>query len=255
MSSCVTRDDLLFEMSLSSTGTIKQQLTTNLGQKAPTYFQSLNLFVTGKSSRSEFDDTIRQILDAPNLVQLHNALIISLFDATAVHKRPPTPPQPTQPKQPPRKRRRTLLPYQGPGTPEDARTLRSARLKRWALTVGKRERERIHTLGSASPPSDLPKKDADETAQERGVILLSERGGISPDLPLVTVLKPCIEPPGSRLPVHLHAITRAPTIQHIADRMNLICAQNNLGAPSRTVPSLMNLACEVLISPAPAILN
>jgi len=53
------------------------------------------------------------------------------------------------------------------------------------------------------------------------------------------------EPPGSRLPVHLFSISRAPTLQHIADRMNLICVQNNLGPPARTVPALMNLACEV----------
>lgn len=30
--------------------------------------------------------------------------------------------------------------------------------------------------------------------------------------------------------------------------MNLICAQNGLGAPSRTVPQLMTLACEVCVS-------
>ncbi|KAJ7632105.1 hypothetical protein FB45DRAFT_493443 [Roridomyces roridus] len=29
--------------------------------------------------------------------------------------------------------------------------------------------------------------------------------------------------------------------------MNLICAQNNLGAPNRAVPSLMNLACEAML--------
>src|SRR5260221_10431791 len=39
------------------------------------------------------------------------------------------------------------------------------------------------------------------------------------------------DPPGSRLPVHLHSSTRAPTLQHVADRMNLICAQNGLAAP------------------------
>lgn len=53
------------------------------------------------------------------------------------------------------------------------------------------------------------------------------------------------DPAGSRLPVHLHSSTRAPTLQHIADRMNLICAQNSLSAPLRSVPALMALACEV----------
>lgn len=57
----------------------------------------------------------------------------------------------------------------------------------------------------------------------------------------------CSDPPGSRLPIHLHSRTRAPTLQHVADRMNLICAQNNLSAPSRSVPHLMTLACEVSV--------
>lgn len=56
-----------------------------------------------------------------------------------------------------------------------------------------------------------------------------------------------IDPPGSRLPLHLASISRAPTLQHISDRINLISAQNNLGAPSRTVASLMMLAFEVSV--------
>ncbi|TFK44585.1 transcriptional regulator of RNA polII, SAGA, subunit-domain-containing protein [Crucibulum laeve] len=217
-------------MSLSSTSTIKQQLTTILADRAPAYFDALNSFVVGKTSRTEFEDIAKQLLNTATLVQLHNALIISLFDATAVHKRPPTPPPASLPKPPPQKRRRTLLPYQGPQTPEDARTLHSSRLKRWTLSMGKRERERLHALQNVPPPIDppRPRKDVDEISRERGVVLLHERG----------------DPPGSRLPVNLHSITRAPTIQHIADRMNLICAQNNLNAPARAVPALMSLACE-----------
>ncbi|KAF9005912.1 transcriptional regulator of RNA polII, SAGA, subunit-domain-containing protein [Cyathus striatus] len=205
-------------MSLSSTSTIKQQLTTALGPKASSYFQALNSFVTGKTSRAEFEDSAKELLTTTTLIQLHNALIISLFDATAVLKRPPTPPPPTLPKPPPRKRRRTLLPYQGPQTPEDAR---------WALSVGRRERERMHSF-QASPAASDVRNPMDEISSERGVVLLPEKGN----------------PPGSRLPVNLHSVTRAPTMQHIADRINLICAQNNLGPPSRTVPSLMSLACE-----------
>lgn len=211
-------------MSLSSTSLIKQQLGGQLGSKAQSYFDSLASFVAGRASRSEFDDAIRQLLDAPTLVQLHNALIISLFDATTTHRRPPTPPPPAPPKPPPRKRRRIELPFQG--DPAESRSLRSARLKRWTLAVGKRERERIQAL-DADPPRPLA-VPRDEIAAERAVVLLPER----------------TDPPGSRLPVHLYSVTRAPTLQHIADRMNLICAQNNLGPPSRNVPSLMNLACE-----------
>ncbi|PBK60454.1 hypothetical protein ARMSODRAFT_944887 [Armillaria solidipes] len=209
-------------MSLSSTSTIKQQISSQLGAKAPAYFEPLASFVTGKISRPEFEDSLKAVLDAPNLIQLHNALIISLFDARSF-KRPLTPP-PDLPKPPPRKRRRTL-PYQGPG---DDGSIRSERLKRWTVSVGKHERDRIAALESVPPPTG-PRLDADEIARERGVVLLPERG----------------EPPGSRLAVQLATITRSPNVQHIADRINLICAQNNLGSPSRSVSSLMHLACEV----------
>ncbi|SJL03569.1 uncharacterized protein ARMOST_06926 [Armillaria ostoyae] len=209
-------------MSLSSTSTIKQQISSQLGAKAPAYFEPLASFVTGKISRPEFEDSLKAVLDAPNLIQLHNALIISLFDARSF-KRPLTPP-PDLPKPPPRKRRRTL-PYQGPG---DDGSIRSERLKRWTVSVGKHERDRIAALESV-PPTTAPRLDTDEIARERGVVLLPERG----------------EPPGSRLAVQLATITRSPNVQHIADRINLICAQNNLGSPSRSVSSLMHLACEV----------
>ncbi|KAF5383845.1 hypothetical protein D9615_003650 [Tricholomella constricta] len=205
-------------MSLSSTSTIKAALTQQLGSNAQPYFSALKSFVTGLSSRSEFDDTVRQLLDAPTLVQLHNALIISLFDST-IHRHPPPliPAQSQVHKQPPLKRRRT---------DDYNQMLRSTRLKRWTLGTGKRERERLRTLETMEPP--LTRLPMDEISGERGVVLLSERG----------------DPPGSRLPVHLFSISRAPTLNHIADRMNLISAQNNLGPPARNVPSLMNLACE-----------
>lgn len=114
-------------------------------------------------------------------VQTHNALIISLFDATATLKRPPTPPPPPAPKTPARKRKRALLPYQGPNVPEDARSIRSMRMKRWALSMGRRERERIKALQPPSPPSEYqrPRRETDEIARERGIELLPERGGMS----------------------------------------------------------------------------
>ncbi|KIM44987.1 hypothetical protein M413DRAFT_442948 [Hebeloma cylindrosporum] len=215
-------------MSLSSTATLKSQLIKNLGSNAQTYFDSLSTFVSGRTSRTEFEETTKAILTTPTLIQLHNALIISLFDATATLKRPPTPPSSSLPKPPPKKRRRTLLPYQGPNVPDDARSIRSARLKRWTLSMGKRERERLNTLPAITTTPVSSRKDTDEIASERGIAYLPERG----------------DPPGSRLPIHLHSSTRAPTLQHVADRMNLICAQNGLTAPSRAVPSLTTLACE-----------
>lgn len=186
-------------------------------------------------------------------VQLHNALIISLFDATATLKRPPSPPPLSNPKPPPTKRRRTLLPYQGPGVPDEQRAIRSLRLKRWALTMGKKERERLKVLQNASPIMEppRPRRDMDEIASERGVELLPERGGMFVFQDIWTqyhiYVAKCLDPAGSRLPIHLHSRTRAPTLQHVADRMNLICAQNNLSAPSRGVPHLMTLACEVSV--------
>ncbi|KAG6919533.1 hypothetical protein DXG01_005123 [Tephrocybe rancida] len=205
-------------MSLSSTSRIKASLTEQLGANAPPYFTAIKAFVTGQSSRSEFEDAVRQLLSAPSLVQLHNALIISLFDST-IHRHPPPPIPVATPvhKQPPLKRRRT---------DDYNHALRSTRLKRWTLGTGKRERERLRALETVEPPPQ--RMETDEIASERGVVLLSERG----------------DPPGSRLPVHLFSISRAPTLAHISDRMNLISAQNNLNAPARNVPSLMNLACE-----------
>lgn len=177
---------------------------------------------------------------------LHNSLIVSLFD-TSAHLAPPTPP-PDVPKQPPRKRRRTL-PYQGPDNYDPA-TLRSTRLKKWTVGMGRRERDRIRALETyASTVESRPEEWNDEIVAERGVKLLPERGGASHDVSSrfrVTDVG-CPESAGSRLPLHLASMTRAPTLQHISDRINLISAQHNLGAPPKTVSSLMMLAFEVCL--------
>lgn len=108
-------------------------------------------------------------------VQLHNSLVISLFDITS-HLKPQPPAPPPPPKPAPRKRRRTL-PYQSLDG-SDQNTLRSARLKKWTLSIGKRERERVKAYedGTASIPRPL-RGFQDEIAQERGVLLISERNG------------------------------------------------------------------------------
>ncbi|KAJ8094339.1 hypothetical protein AAF712_005720 [Marasmius tenuissimus] len=215
-------------MSLSSTSTIKQQIVTHLGSNAHKYFDSLHDFVTGRISRAEFDDTLKPILDGPNLIQLHNALIISLFDSRS-HRRHVSPPS-DLPKPPPRKRRR-MLPYQGPEASEDDLSLRSTRLKRWTVSMGKPERERIRHLKEApllkEPPR--PREDTDEIARERAVALPQEREA----------------PPGTHVGVPLASHTRSLTVQLIAERINLICAQYSLPIPARAVPTLMHLACEV----------
>ncbi|KAI0704289.1 transcriptional regulator of RNA polII, SAGA, subunit-domain-containing protein [Cytidiella melzeri] len=213
-------------MSLSSPTTIKAQLATALGPKTPLYYKIFQEYLSGRLSRVEFDEQIKDCLGADNItsIQLHNALIVSLLDPSA-HLAPPTPP-PDAPPPPPRKRRRTL-PYQGED--DDTYALRSSRLKRWAVGLGKRERERLRGLETVALGSERrPRRERDEIAMERGVVLLQERG----------------EPPGSRLPLHLASVTRAPTLQHISDRINLISAQHNLAAPNRNVAQLLMLAFE-----------
>ncbi|PBK98306.1 hypothetical protein ARMGADRAFT_1026365 [Armillaria gallica] len=66
---------------------------------------------------------------------------LACLKAVTFFKRPLMPP-PHLPKPPPRKRRRSLL-YKGPG---DDGSIRSEWLKRWTVSVGKRERDRIVAL-------------------------------------------------------------------------------------------------------------
>ena len=107
-------------------------------------------------------------------MQLHNALIISICDPSTHLVTALTPP-PDVPKGPPRKRRR-LLPYQGPD-PDEPITLRSSRLKRWAVGIGCRERDRIRNLKPVASSKRKARPEVDEIANERGVQLLPERGG------------------------------------------------------------------------------
>lgn len=182
-------------MSLPPTTTIKTQLTSALGHKAPQYYHILREFLSGRISRIEFDEQVKEVLGKDNIttgelhtyvfvvglhltlvctVLLHNSLIVSLLDPSA-HLAPPTPP-PDAPAPPPRKRRRTL-PYQGE---HDDGTLRSTRLKKWTIGIGKRERERLRGLGHVALSTERKPQDyKDEVAAERGVALLPERGGMS----------------------------------------------------------------------------
>ena len=182
-------------MSLTSTGNIKSQLTAALGDKGPPYFSTFQLYLKASISRQEFEDQVRECLDTPHLcasccpserdprahltrsftVQLHNSLVISLFDITS-HLKPQPPAPPPPPKPAPRKRRRTL-PYQSLDG-SDQNTLRSARLKKWTLSIGRRERERVKTYEDGVPTVPRPLRDfQDEISQERGVVLVPERAG------------------------------------------------------------------------------
>ncbi len=181
-------------MSLESTTTVKSKLASALGPKAPRYWSLLQSFLSATISRTEFDEQIRECVDTSplgtplsfkplsqcsnhpsTLVQLHNALIVSIFDPSTHLVTALTPP-PDVPKGPPRKRRR-LLPYQGPD-PDEPITLRSSRLKRWAVGIGRRERDRIRNLKPVALSSKpVPRPEVDDIANESGVRLLSERGG------------------------------------------------------------------------------
>lgn len=155
-------------------------------------------------------------------------------------------PPPDPPKGPPRKRRR-LLPYQGPD-PDEPLTLRSSRLKRWVVGIGRRERDRIRNLKPvALSVKPKPRPEVDEIANERGVRLLQERGGMRAFNDPRIFSHVYLETPGSRPAIHLTSSERGFTLQHITDRLNLICAQHNLGSPSKSVATLMSLAFEVRI--------
>ena len=178
-------------MSLESTSTIKSKLALGLGPKAPRYWTLLKDFLRANISRTEFDEQVRECVDTPslgteylfcctmyskrNLVQLHNALVVSIFDPSA-QKVVNTPP-PDITKGPSRKRKR-VIPYQGPD-PDEPTSLRSSRMTHWTVSVGKRERERIRSLTSATSISSphVPRPAVDEIASERGVKLILERGG------------------------------------------------------------------------------
>ncbi|KAH8826597.1 transcriptional regulator of RNA polII, SAGA, subunit-domain-containing protein [Flagelloscypha sp. PMI_526] len=217
-------------MSLPSTASLKIQLNERLGpDQAALYFATLQDYITGKISRYEFVDTVRTYLDSDSLIQLHNTLIVSFFDPRS-HKRPLTPPRDLTKPLPPRKRRR-ILPYQGPDTPDSELTLHSTRLKRWALSLGKSERARVKALQQAVASGELPPTmvQSEEISAERGIALIQERG----------------DPPGSRLPVNLLATSNATSLQHISDKINLVAAQNNLANPNRNVATLMQLALEM----------
>jgi hypothetical protein len=179
-------------MSLSSTSSLKAQLSAALGPNEARYWETFHSFLYGQLSRVEFEEIVRECLDSPQLseshmprlspqrnwlnhvsVQLHNTLVISCFDTSSDIQLPSTSSDATRR---PAKKKRRLLPYQGPDEP-DALSLRSERLKKWVI-VGKRERERVRALATGVRPADAwPVPPQDEIMRDRGVVLQRERGG------------------------------------------------------------------------------
>ena len=54
-------------MSLSSTSTVKAQITNALGPKATSYFSVLKEYLSGHISRNEYDEQIKALLDSTHL--------------------------------------------------------------------------------------------------------------------------------------------------------------------------------------------
>jgi hypothetical protein len=101
-------------------------------------------------------------------------MVVSLFDMSNTLNVPSTSTEGSNTK-PPKKKRR-LLPYQGDD--DDITSLRSERLRRWTVGMGKKERERVQALAmGALPPRPWPTASVDEINRERGVVLQNERGG------------------------------------------------------------------------------
>lgn len=219
-------------------------------------------------------------------MQVHNALIISLFDATTHHRRSgllgafqhshaqnqaalaarvsggegsDLDGSGGGAGQQRRRRKRRRLGYgydyaQGDGDHHQEEGIEddgmwSDKLRKWVIGMGRVERERIKSLAmlNSAPAAGVDDEggaiggdtaaaapflaETDEINMERAVVYLPERG----------------EPPGVRRPMSLAVLTRAPTVQHIADRVNLISAQHDLAAPSKDVASLLLLALEAKI--------
>jgi hypothetical protein len=167
---------------------------------------------------------------------------------SSLHHAPPTPP-PDAPGKPLRKRRRTHR-YVGEAD-TDSSLMRFPRLKRWVIGMGRKERERVKALETAASSVEncpKPRLDVNEIAADRGVQLIPEGKGMSSFLACQGCAMPHmgLDPPGTYLPVRLSSVTRAPTLQHISERVALVCAQHNLGPPTKTVAALMVTACEVL---------
>ena len=62
-----SRSLVLILMSLSSTTTVKSQITNALGPKAPLYFAVLKEYLSGRISRNEYDEQIKTHLDSTHL--------------------------------------------------------------------------------------------------------------------------------------------------------------------------------------------
>lgn len=117
----------------------------------------------------------------------------------------------------------------------------------WAVEMGKRERERVKTLDAVARGGERrPKHALDEIAQERGITPLPDgKGRFHEDVAARLEAEKISELAGNFAPVQLTTVSRAPTIQHVSERVALICSQHDLKMPTANVAKLMLMACEV----------
>ncbi|CAE6428069.1 unnamed protein product [Rhizoctonia solani] len=204
---------------------IKAELVGLLGSKGRPYWNTLSEFIKAKISRSEFEERVTEWLNTPRLVSLHNSLLTALiYSASASLNGDLGDGINGGPK--PRSRRRL------PGHDKDGE---SSRLRRWAVDMGRQERERIRNIAGATPRASGPTRNKrgeaganpglrSEIRSERGVRLMKERGN----------------PPGTHLAIPLCESTRTlPTQQNLFDRMSLIASQHDMTSSKTAVALLM----------------
>ncbi|CAE6339839.1 unnamed protein product [Rhizoctonia solani] len=214
-----------FLTSSSSPIGIKAQLVKLLGSKGRLYWNTLSEFIKAKISRSEFEERVTEWLNTPQLVSLHNSLLTALiYSASASLSGDLGDGINGGPK--PRSRRRLL------GHDKDGE---SSRLRRWAVDMGRQERERVRNIAAVASRTSGPVRNKrgetgvtpglrSEIRSERGVRLMKERGN----------------PPGTHLAIPLCESTRTlPTQQNLFDRMSLIASQHDMTSSKTAVALLM----------------
>lgn len=196
-------------MSLTSPLEIRTQLGSALGKAGLPYWNKLRDFLVGKLGRAEFEELVRQWINTPELVLLHNTLVLSILHKAS---QPPVAESASAPVQNPPRKKRKLLPHQDPPTA----------LSRWVLGMGKAERNRIRAA-SGRRPTQIIRSYSDELALERPVKTLSEGTSRA----------------GTHVAIPLSSVTRTiPNLQQLSSRMDLIAAQHQMTASKQAVQLL-----------------
>ncbi|KAG8729465.1 hypothetical protein FRC12_020961 [Ceratobasidium sp. 428] len=206
----------------SSPLAIKAELVALLGPRCRSYWKVLSDFLKAKISRIEFEELVTEWINTTRLVNLHNSLLSALIYSASASLNLESLDVNGGPK--PRSRRRLLAHEKDVEVP---------RLRRWAVDLGRQERERIrNTVGAAARGGGRGKRGdvaatpglRSEIRSERGVRLMKERGN----------------PPGTHLAIPLCEITRVlPTQQNLFDRMSLIASQHDMTSSKTAVALLM----------------